>query len=112
MKLNLANRQILQRELAKRNLYDFMRYKFEYYYANPFLDNWHYGYLCEILDELLKGNIANLLISMPPSYGKSELIARTFIPFALGHNPALKFIYASYGDELSKSISVETRDFF
>lgn len=112
MKLTLSDKEILKRELARRNLYDFMKYKFEYYYANPFLDNWHYGYLCEILGELLKGNIANLLISMPPSYGKSELIARTFIPFALGHNPALKFIYASYGDELSKSISVETRDFF
>ena len=109
---NLGSKEILKRELARRNLYDFMKYKFEYYYGNPFLDNWHYGYLCEILNELLKGNITNLLISMPPSYGKSELIARTFIPFALGKNPALKFIYASYGDELSKSISVETRDFF
>ena len=52
------------------------------------------------------------MISMPPSYGKSELVARTFIPYALGKYPNLKFIYASYGDELSKSISVETRDFF
>lgn len=112
MQINKAEKELLIRELAKRNLYDFMRYKFAYYYGNTFLDNWHYGYLCEILTELLKGNIKNLMISMPPSYGKSELVARTFIPYALGKYPNLKFIYASYGDELSKSISVETRDFF
>lgn len=110
--MNRADKELLIRELAKRNLYDFMRYKFSYYYGNTFLDNWHYGYLCEILTELLKGNVKNLMISMPPSYGKSELVARTFIPYALGKYPNLKFIYASYGDELSKSISVETRDFF
>lgn len=110
--MNRADKELLIRELAKRNLYDFMRYKFSYYYGNTFLDNWHYSYLCEILTELLKGNVKNLMISMPPSYGKSELVARTFIPYALGKYPNLKFIYASYGDELSKSISVETRDFF
>lgn len=103
---------LLERELAKRNLYDFLRYKFKYYYGNTFLDNWHYAYLCECLMQLLKGNVKNMMISMPPSYGKSELIARTFIPYALGCYPNMKFIYASYGDELSKSISVETRDFF
>lgn len=110
--MNLAEKELLIRELAKRNLHDFMRYKFTYYYGNAFLDNWHYGYLSAILMELLAGNIRNVMISMPPSYGKSELVARTFIPFALGKYPNLKFIYASYGDELSKSISVETRDFF
>ena len=110
--LSQQNQLLLQRELAKRSLYDFLKYKFEYYYCSPFLDNWHYGYLCEALSELLKGNLKNIMISMPPSYGKSELVARTFIPYALGHYPNLKFIYASYGDELSKSISVETRNFF
>ena len=110
--LSQQNQLLLQRELAKRSLYDFLKYKFEYYYCSPFLDNWHYGYVCEALNELLKGNIRNIMISMPPSYGKSEVVARTFIPYALGHYPNLKFIYASYGDELSKSISVETRNFF
>lgn len=102
---------LFERELARRNLHDFLRYKFKYYYDMPFLDNWHYGYLCGILQEVLKGNILNVMISMPPSYGKTEVVARSFIPFALGHHPNMKFIYSSYGDELSKSVSVETRTF-
>ncbi|STQ85764.1 hypothetical protein LS73_008830 [Helicobacter muridarum] len=103
---------LLRRELARRNLYEFVKYKFEFYYSMPFLDNWHYGYLCEILHLILQGQLHNVIISMPPSYGKTEIVARCFIPYALGLYPNIKFIYASYGDELSKSVSVETRDFF
>lgn len=110
---NYFNETILyKRELARRNLYEFVKYKFEYYYSMPFLDNWHYGYLCEILHLLLQGQLHNVIISMPPSYGKTEIIARCFIPYSLGLFPNMKFIYASYGDELSRSVSVETRNFF
>lgn len=103
---------LYKRELARRSLYEFVKYKFEFYYSMPFLDNWHYGYLCEILHLILRGQLYNVIISMPPSYGKTEIIARSFIPYALGLYPNMKFIYASYGDELSRSVSVETRNFF
>lgn len=54
--------------------------------------------------------ITRLMLNMPPSYGKTELIARTFIAWALGNNPQRKFIYISYSDDLCKKISNQVRD--
>ncbi len=54
--------------------------------------------------------ITQLMINMPPSYGKTEIIARTFIAWALGNFPQRKFFYISYSDELCKKISNEVRD--
>ena len=54
--------------------------------------------------------ITQLMINIPPSYGKTEIIARTFIAWALGNFPQRKFFYISYSDELCKKISNEVRD--
>ncbi|MCX2683531.1 hypothetical protein OQH60_06585 [Campylobacter sp. MIT 21-1685] len=47
---------------------------------------------------------------MPPSYGKTETIARSFIAWALGRDKKRKFIYISYSDELCRKISNQVRD--
>lgn len=103
--------KLYEREYARRSLKGFLEYKFKYYYENDFLDNWHYDYICETLRLFLKGETKRIIIMMPPSYGKTEIIARTFIPYALGLNPKLKIIYSSYWAELSESVSTDIRDF-
>ncbi|WP_158654318.1 hypothetical protein, partial [Helicobacter cinaedi] len=40
--------------------------------------------------------ITRLMINMPPSYGKTEIIARSFIAWALGRDRKRKFFYISY----------------
>ncbi|BDB63986.1 hypothetical protein T36_0433 [Helicobacter cinaedi] len=54
--------------------------------------------------------ITRLMLNMPPSYGKTEIIARCFIAWALGNYPTRKFIYISYSDELCRKISNQVRD--
>lgn len=111
-------KELAKRAYAKNNLKGFLLYKWEYYNQSVFLDNWHYDYLCRILESTLpsfatKHNqelIKRLMINMPPSYGKTELIARTFIAWALGHNPKRKFFYISYSDELCRKINNQVRD--
>lgn len=102
---------LLERELARRNLKDFLLYKFKYYHNKPFLDNWHYEYIAKHLEGIRKNEITRLIVEMPPSYGKTELVCRTFVPFVLGNNPKTKIIYTSYSDELTKNTSIQTRDF-
>ncbi|MCR2104390.1 hypothetical protein CUPS4244_04700, partial [Campylobacter upsaliensis] len=41
---------------------------------------------------------------------KTETIARTFIPWALGNNPYRKFIYISYSDDLGRKINKQIRE--
>ena len=54
--------------------------------------------------------ITRLMINMPPSYGKTEIIARSFIAWALGKDRKRKFFYISYSDELCKKIANQVRD--
>lgn len=41
------------------------------------------------------------MVFMPPRHGKSELVSRFFPAWALGHNPNLTMIAASYSSDLS-----------
>ncbi len=100
----------LEKELARRNLVDFMEYKFRYYHLKPMRRNWHHDLIAEALKACLSGEITRLIINMPPSYGKSEQVVRSFVSHTLGINPRFKFIYTSYGGDLTERISVETRD--
>ncbi|MGP1579965.1 MAG: hypothetical protein ACTTH5_02945 [Wolinella sp.] len=112
MKQSEIKRVLAQRELARRSLKAHLDYKFKYFYQKPLLDNWHIGYLCEILEAVLRGEITRLMLNLPPSYGKTEIVGRTLIPYGIGRNPQHKFIYTSYGDELSIKTSDEARTYF
>ncbi|AFI03854.1 phage-related CUP0950-like protein [Helicobacter cetorum] len=109
-------KELALRELAKRDFYFFLKLKWERYNLMPFMQGWHINYLCKVLectqpntclkDELIR----NLIINMPPSYGKTEIIARSFIAWSLGKNRARKFFYISYSDDLCRKIANQVRD--
>ncbi|MGN8518327.1 hypothetical protein ACR9M8_06280 [Helicobacter pylori] len=111
-----ALKELAIRELARRDFYQFLRLKWERYENKPFLDNWHIKYLCRVLectqpntcqsDELIR----RLILNMPPSYGKTEIIARCFIAWSLGKDRTKKIFYISYSDELCRKIANQVRD--
>lgn len=111
-------KELILRDLAKKDLKTFLLLKWQRYNQQYFMDNWHFDYICEILSHTLKDyadeknakTITRLMLNMPPSYGKTEIIARTFIAWALGRDRKRKFIYISYSDELIKKISNQVRD--
>ena len=106
------------RLLAKRDFYTFVKLKWQRYNQQPYLDNWHIRYVCEKLaftlkdyaDEKREPNITRLMLNMPPSYLKTEIVGRTFPAWALGRDRTRKIIYISYSDELCRKISNQVRD--
>ena len=113
-KQNEALRELVLRELARRDLKTFLRLKWARFNQMPFLDNWHFDYLCQVLQSTMREfsnpPLKRVMLNMPPSYGKTETIARTFIPWALGNNPYRKFIYISYSDDLGRKINKQIRE--
>lgn len=111
-----AKKELLIRILARKNFYFFLKLKWQRYNKALFLDNWHFEYLSKLLTNTLHTHtkpeklIKRLMLNMPPSYGKTETIARSFIAWALGNDRTRKFIYISYSDELCKKISNQVRD--
>lgn len=109
-----ALRELALRELARRDLKTFLRLKWARFNQMTFLDNWHFDYLCQVLQSTMREfsnpPLKRVMLNMPPSYGKTETIARTFIPWALGNNPYRKFIYISYSDDLGRKINKQIRE--
>ena len=117
-KIIKANAEYALREKAKRDLKAFLLLKWARFNKQPFMDNWHFDYICKTLSLTLKDYaeaqnervITRLMLNMPPSYGKTEIIARTFPAWALGRDRTRKIIYISYSDELCRKISNQVRD--
>jgi predicted phage terminase large subunit-like protein len=87
-------------ELARRKLMRFTQY------TKPDYDtNWHHITICEQLDRFLAGEIKRLMIFTHPRAGKSELVSRRLPAFALGRDPDLTIITASYGAGLARRMN-------
>ncbi|WP_163565150.1 hypothetical protein [Helicobacter suis] len=106
-------RELALRELGKRDLYTFIKLKWERYNLAPFMEGWHIKYLSKVLENTLPSSeelITRLMINMPPSYGKTEIIARCFIAWSLGRDRTRKYFYISYSDDLCRKIANQVRD--
>lgn len=59
--------------------------------------------------KMLDEPVRNIMLSVPPRFGKSELISRRFPPFAFGLNPDFTIIGASYSADLSSMMNRDTQ---
>ncbi|MBV6486861.1 MAG: hypothetical protein GHHEDOFH_00798 [Pseudorhodoplanes sp.] len=63
--------------------------------------NWHIDAICHHLEQVRAGKITRLIINMPPRSLKSHIGSVAFPAYCLGRHPTLKFICASYSQELA-----------
>ena len=70
----------------------------------------HFQVLSRALQDVLDGKTPRLLLAVPPRFGKSMLGSVALPAFALGRQPGLKVICASYGDQLAKDFALKTRN--
>jgi predicted phage terminase large subunit-like protein len=65
--------------------------------SEPYLES-----ICFELQELIEGRCPRLLVNMPPRHLKSFCIAIALPAFALGHDPSLDIVVATYNQELGR----------
>ncbi len=71
--------------------------------------NWHIDAIIYQLQRITEGEINRLIITCPPRSLKSLTASIAYPAFLLGHNPEKKIIAASYGSDLAKLLSLDTR---
>lgn len=59
-------RRAVQRELAKRSLYSFLKMSWAHVEKRPYIDNWHVKCLCDHLQAVTEGRVNDLIINTPP----------------------------------------------
>ena len=74
-----------------------------------YLDNFHIHVLIDELEALRFGRQRRLAIAMPPRSLKSQLISVAYVAWLLGHDPSLKIICVSYGQELADKLASDCR---
>lgn len=90
---------------AAESLIDFTQYTFpQYRTAN------HHKQIAEKLEAVQRGEIDRLMVFMPPRHGKSELATIRFPAWALGIDPTLQIIQASYNSDLSTDFGRKVRN--
>lgn len=95
---------------CEKDLLFFTRYFYKQRTGDKFVLNWHHEEICRALEAVVKGDIKNLLINVPPRHSKTELVVINFIPWVMGWNPKAKFIHLSYSDDLALDNSGKAKE--
>ncbi len=106
----LAELSGLDYELAERSFAHFFRAAWPVLEpSTPLLPNWHQDLVAEYLQATLTGEIRRLIINMPPRYSKSLEITVMFPAWCWIKNAALRFIGASYSEDLATKHNIDRR---
>lgn len=97
------------REKLSTDLLSFTKRKF-LENRETFIVNEHHEQIAEALEKVRRGEIQNLVINVPPRYGKTELAVICWIAQCLAANPKAKFIHLSYSDDLALDNSAKARE--
>jgi predicted phage terminase large subunit-like protein len=62
-----------------------------------------------LLEEIERGDITRLIITMPPRHGKSMTVTESFPSWFIGRNPERRVIEVSYGSELAQRFGLNNR---
>lgn len=101
----------LDREAIRRKgLRAFVRLAWAQVEAQPFVDSWHIGAICEHLEALYSGQILDLVICQPPGTSKSLLCSTLGPAYDWIDNPTRRYLTASYGQRLAEKNAKLHRD--
>ena len=78
--------------------------------GDDYLHNWHIDAIAHRLEQVMRGEITRLIITMPPRYMKSICASVALPAFVLGHDPTKQIICVSYAQELATK-HASTADF-
>jgi predicted phage terminase large subunit-like protein len=96
--------------VLRTDLGTFIERVFVHLFPNtPFLPNWHIELIACKLEAVLEGKIKRLIINVPPRSLKSVIASVAFVAWALGRNPSMQFICASYGQDLADKLALDCR---
>lgn len=98
-------------ELLRTDFPSFLEKAFQTLHPGlPFLRNWHHRAIAWELKKCEAGSGHNLLVvNLPPRHLKSEMISAVYSAWLLGQDPSATIISLSYGGDLVRKLSRDTR---
>lgn len=95
---------------AELSLYEFVKQSWPYIQGGKdYNDGWHIQTICEHLEAVANREIKNLIINIPPRFGKSSIVSIAFPAWVWLRAPHEQFLYCSYASSLAIDHSVKCR---
>lgn len=89
-------------EQARRSLHEFVRQAWHVLEpAEPFVDNWHIGAICEHLEAASRRQLRRLIVNIAPRHTKSLLFSVCWNAWHWATTPSERFFYTTYRNDLS-----------
>lgn len=88
----------------------YCQYIFEAQRGIPFVWNSHFQILCDAMERVYAGDVKRLIITIPPRFGKTQVVVVNFASWAIGLNPDSEFIHCSYSATLAANNSYQIRE--
>ncbi|WP_266126061.1 phage terminase large subunit [Acinetobacter bereziniae] len=99
----------MERERCEKEHLFFTRRFFLPRMGFKFSVNWHHEYIADKIDEVIAGNVKNLVINVPPGSGKTELLTN-LIARGIARNARSRFLYLSFSQSLVEDVSATARN--
>jgi predicted phage terminase large subunit-like protein len=99
----------LKAEKARRKLRTFIEAAWPLVESAPFVPGWHIDAIAEHLEAVKRGQIRNLLITIPPRHTKSTIVSVMWPSWEWIDHPAQRWLFASYAESLSIRDNVRSR---
>lgn len=69
----------------------------------------HHRAIARVIEEVERGGIQFLILTMPPRHGKSQLVSRHLPAWYLGKHPERSVVVATYNDDFAKDFGADVR---
>ena len=102
--MNLASREPRPEDLAFSRILAYCKYQYK-----PFEISKFHVLIAQHLQDIERGKIDRLMISLPPRSGKTFLI-KYFIAWFMGRNPTSEVIYTSYNSQRASDVGRDCRN--
>lgn len=79
------------------------------HFPGLYIVNWHHNVISYYLHKWVHGEIKDLIIEVPPQYGKTEAAAVMMLPYIFSEYPTAKTGYVTYGDNLATEMSERSK---
>lgn len=107
--IKLSDEDARLEEDCRNSLYYFLQTFWPVVEGTPFIGGWHLQAEGEHLEAVLRKDIKDLIINVPPRTGKSSLCSVMYPAWVWINNPRYKFICASYSEKFAGRDSMKCR---
>lgn len=96
--------------LSETSFEKFLRIWFQILQAQKFQGNWHFSLLCYKVEQIINGELQNVIFNITPGSGKTEVFSIHTPVYGMIKSPKVRNLNLSFSDSLVKDNGIRTRE--